>query len=278
MLNQSLVARVMGETNGPNVIHIEARDRLQLTVLRAVRGWRDSEVGTAGLCAHVPNHKERNDQAAAGDSSISHSPLQTGGGDQNVKSLRARFEVYRGLSYAGLGMYGFSRSRMTDAEVGEAYRRYGSLVLRRCQRILRDRAAAEDALQDVFVRLWRYGNSFREADSKVLWLYRVADRCCFDRLARRGARAEISLADQSAPLADKSSYDKSVEDREVVMCFLDRFDDRVKQVAVLHYLDEMTQEEIAAATGWSRQTVFKKLAFLRDRAQALRMRLCGGAS
>ncbi len=62
------------------------------------------------------------------------------------------------------------------------------------------------------------------------------------------------------------------------MCFLDRFDDRVKQVAVLHYLDEMTQEEIAAATGWSRQTVFKKLAFLRDRAQALRMRLCGGAS
>ncbi len=167
---------------------------------------------------------------------------------------------------------------MTDAEVGEAYRRYGSLVLRRCQRILRDRAAAEDALQDVFVRLWRYGNAFREADSKVLWLYRVADRCCFDRLARRGARAEISLADQSVPLDDKSSYGKSVEDREVVMCFLDRFDDRVKQVAVLHYLDEMTQEEIAAATGWSRQTVFKKLAFLRDRAQALRMRLCGGAS
>jgi RNA polymerase sigma-70 factor (ECF subfamily) len=167
---------------------------------------------------------------------------------------------------------------MTDAEVGEAYRRYGSLVLRRCQRILRDRPGAEDALQDVFVRLWRYGNAFREAESKVLWLYRVADRCCFDRLARRGARAEISLADQSVALVDKTSYNKLVEDREVVMCFLERFDDRVKQVAVLHYLDEMTQEEIAAATGWSRQTVFKKLAFLRDRAQALRMRLCGGAS
>jgi RNA polymerase sigma-70 factor, ECF subfamily len=167
---------------------------------------------------------------------------------------------------------------MTDAEVGEAYRRYGSLVLRRCQRILRDRAAAEDALQDVFVRLWRYGNAFREAESKVLWLYRVADRCCFDRLSRRGARAEISLAEQSVQLVDKTSYNKLVEDREVVMCFLERFDDRVKQVAVLHYLDEMTQEEIAAATGWSRQTVFKKLAFLRDRAHALRMRLCGGAS
>jgi len=166
---------------------------------------------------------------------------------------------------------------MTDAEVGEAYRRYGALVLRRCQRILRDRAAAEDAVQDVFVRLWRYGDAFREAESKVLWLYRVADRCCFDRLTRRGARLEINIADASLALIDDACQSKSVEDREVVMCFLDRFDDRVKQVAVLHYLDEMTQEEIAAATGWSRQTVFKKLVFLRDRAAALRMRLCGGA-
>src|SRR5215813_7132571 len=109
----------------------------------------------------------------------------------------------------------FSRAGMTDAEVGEAYRRYGALVLRRCQRILRDRAAAEDALQDAFV---------------VLWLYRVADRCCFDRLTRRGARVEINLADASGALVDEASHGKSVEDREVVMCFLDRFDDRVKQV------------------------------------------------
>ena len=181
------------------------------------------------------------------------------------------------MSYAGLHMGRLSSSEMTDAEVGEAYRRYGGLVLRRCRRILRDPAAAEDALQDVFVRLWRYGDAFREAESKLLWLYRVADRCCFDRLARRGVQAEISLADQSSALVDETSQTKSIEDREVVMRFLDRFDDRVKQVAVLHYLDEMTQEEIAAATGWSRQTVFKKLAFLRDRAAALRMRLCGGA-
>ena len=68
-----------------------------------------------------------------------------------------------------------------------------------------------------------------------------------------------------------------VEDRDVVMRFLSSFDDRVKQVAVLYYLDEMTQEEIATATGWSRQTVFKKLSLLRQRATTLKARLCGGA-
>jgi RNA polymerase sigma-70 factor (ECF subfamily) len=166
---------------------------------------------------------------------------------------------------------------MTDKEVAEAYQRYGPLVLRRCNRILRDHAAAQDVLQNVFVRLWKYGRAFELADSKVLWLYRVADRCCFDWLARRGVRRELSLADPTPEAEDRSTRISSVEDREVVLRFLDRFDDRVKKIAVLHYLDEMTQDEIAAATGWSRQTVFKKLIFLRQRAAALRVRLCGDA-
>ena len=59
------------------------------------------------------------------------------------------------------------------------------------------------------------------------------------------------------------------------MRFLDRFDDRIKQVAVLHFVDELTQDEIAKVTGWSRQTVSKKLAYLLERAARLRAQLCG---
>ena len=68
----------------------------------------------------------------------------------------------------------------------------------------------------------------------------------------------------------------AIEDREIILRFLERFDDRVKEVAVLHYLDELTQEEIAAATGWSRQTVIKKLAYLAERAETLRASLLDG--
>jgi RNA polymerase sigma-70 factor, ECF subfamily len=164
---------------------------------------------------------------------------------------------------------------MRDEEVAEAYRRYGPLVLRRCRRILRDRAAGEDALQEVFVRLMRYGRAFQQAESKVLWLYRVADRCCFDLLARRTARSKGLPLEQLGEEAWQQSGAGALEDREVILHFLASFDDRLKQVAILHYLDEMTQEEIASATGWSRQTIFKKLALLRSRAAALRLRLSG---
>jgi RNA polymerase sigma-70 factor (ECF subfamily) len=164
---------------------------------------------------------------------------------------------------------------MTHEEVQDAYRRYGHLVLRRCQRILRGDSAAEDVLQEVFVRLWRYGDAFRAADSKLLWLYRVADRCAFDQLARRGDRAELPLDHAGDPSSGSAGHGQTLEDRDVVFRFLQRFDDRLKQVAVLHYLDEMSQEDIARATGWSRQTVFKKLAFLKERASVLRASLHG---
>jgi len=166
---------------------------------------------------------------------------------------------------------------MTEDEVAQAYRQYGFLVLRRCRRILRDEAAGEDALQEVFVRLMRYGRAFEKAESKVLWLYRVADRCCFDLLARRTSRAEAPLGESAQDLRPAGGGAQAIEDRDVVLRFLAHFDDRLKKVAVLHYLDEMTQEEIAEATGWSRQTIFKKLAVLRERATALRLRLWGGS-
>ena len=137
---------------------------------------------------------------------------------------------------------------MTHQEVADAYRQYGHLGLRRCNRILRDDHAAEDVLQEVFVRLWRYGDAFRAAESKLLWLYRVADRCCFDHLARRGSRAELPLDSAGDHPLPGSGHGQALEDRDVLIHFLDRFDDRMKQVAILHYLDKMTQKEIALQT------------------------------
>jgi len=163
---------------------------------------------------------------------------------------------------------------MNEAEVQDAYRRYGHLVRARCLRIMREPASADDATQEAFVRLWRYGESFREASSKLAWLYRVAERCCFDLIARR--RGDVAL-DQAPAATDLGpSVAQVLEDREIVMSFLARFDDRVKQVAVLHYLDETTQPQISVATGWSRQTVHSKLVHLRERAQSLRESLAGG--
>lgn len=165
------------------------------------------------------------------------------------------------------------RQAMGAAEVAAAYREYADKVRRRCRRILRQEEAAEDATQEVFLKLWRYGQSFREAECKLGWLYRVADRCCFNELRRRRVQREIQVEPTDYPSTPPSTADE----RELVLRFLGRFDERVQTVAVLHYVEEMTHDEIALVTGWSRQTIHKKLGMVRDRAQALRQRLFGEA-
>ena len=156
---------------------------------------------------------------------------------------------------------------MTADEVAQAYAQFGPSVLRRCRRLLGEAALAEDALQEVFTRLFRYGDAYRSADSKLLWLYRVADRCSFDILARRrapsGAPADEPSADQAALL----------EYRDGARRLLGRFDGRVRRAAILYYVDELSLDQIAREVGWSRKTLARKLERLRERAQVMRGRL-----
>lgn len=162
--------------------------------------------------------------------------------------------------------------------MAEAYSRFGALVVRRCRAILRDPVAAEDAMQDTFVKLWRYGASYREAASKVGWLYQTAQRCCFDRMARGSAQYEVlgplDSLEQSAELLAPPSLDAW----ETVQALLSRLDERSRQVAVLYHLDEMTQEEIADELGISRQTVYNRLKAIHEHAQRMKKAPAGRAS
>jgi RNA polymerase sigma factor (sigma-70 family) len=161
---------------------------------------------------------------------------------------------------------------MTHDEIAEAYRQYGHMILRRCRRALKSDAAAQDVVQEVFFRLWRYGENFKVADSKPAWLHRIAQRCCCNYLARfRGLlEGDLRLASSAG---DPSRPGREIEDRDIAMRFLEPLDDQMRRVAILHYVGGMTQKEVAKATGWSRQTVFKKLRFIRGRARSLRMTL-----
>jgi RNA polymerase sigma-70 factor (ECF subfamily) len=154
-------------------------------------------------------------------------------------------------------------------ELTAMHRQYHAVILRRCRSLLRDEHAAQDAAQRVFIKLWRYGHSFRRADSQLGWLYRVAHRCCLDELRQRRIPIAQSSSERPAPAMG------SVEDRDAARRLLDHFDERVQRVAVLRYCSELSHDEIAGETGWSRQTIHKKLKLVRERADVLRARLCG---
>lgn len=145
------------------------------------------------------------------------------------------------------------------------YQRYGALLGRRCRLLLRDRGLAEDAVQELLTALLRRGESFREAKSPYRWLCRAADRACLDVLRRaKRLRSASALEDVGDDVGAAPGID--AEARYAVLQSLARLEDDEQMLAIMLYVDGLSQGEAAEELGLSRVTVNK-------RAQALRTRL-----
>ncbi len=77
-----------------------------------------------------------------------------------------------------------------DVQAFEAlYERYGDLVYSVTLRVVGDVTAAEDVVQDVFLRLWRRPEHFDSSRGRfITWLLRVARNRAIDELRSRGRR------------------------------------------------------------------------------------------
>jgi RNA polymerase sigma factor (sigma-70 family) len=147
---------------------------------------------------------------------------------------------------------------LDTSALGRLYETHGYLVHRRCLSLLKSSQDADDALQEVFVRVQRYGRP-AQLGSELAWLYSIAQNCCFDLMAHRG-REESRPPHALERDASVSHGGPNDADRRALLgSVLARFDDTTRTIGVLHYLDGFTQEEVAERTGLSRKTVGKKL-------------------
>lgn len=81
------------------------------------------------------------------------------------------------------------------------YRETGPKLFAVCIRMLRDRVEAEDALQEVFVRIWQRADTFAGTGaSPMAWLCSIARHHCIDRL--RVGRRPPSTLDEASDVAD----------------------------------------------------------------------------
>src|SRR5215211_8346316 len=83
-------------------------------------------------------------------------------------------------------------------QLGVLFERYHARVHALCSRLTRRADIADDLAQEVFLRVLRYPNAFREESSLATWLYRIAYNVCHDHW-RRDRRADevernVSLA------------------------------------------------------------------------------------
>jgi RNA polymerase sigma-70 factor (ECF subfamily) len=144
-----------------------------------------------------------------------------------------------------------------DDRLTELYQKYGPAIYARCRRILEDRAAAEDATQETFLRVQRHLERAPNAEEALRWIYRIATNYCINEL-RNDKRHRTLLGGAPSPVAAVLGEEQLL-DRDLGRRLVLRAPENVRAAAWLYHVDGLDQEEVARVLGVSRRTVVNYL-------------------
>ena len=156
-------------------------------------------------------------------------------------------------------------ARGDSAALEALYDRHAPAVLGVLLKVIGERAAAEDAVQETFWRVWKNASTYEsERGSFTGWLFRIARNLAIDAHRRMNVRPQpLSGADDMDALADRTpdpdtdvaeQAQADFRNRQVrgALASLPRVQ---RQVIELAYFYGMTRQEIAEATGEALGTI-----------------------
>jgi RNA polymerase sigma factor (sigma-70 family) len=121
-------------------------------------------------------------------------------------------------------------------------------TLAQAQRMLGDRAEAEDVAQEAMMRLWRIAGEWRQGEAQVsTWLYRVTANLCTDRLRRR--KRSVPLDAVAEPLDTAPSVTARMQSEARAKALSDalaQLPPRQAEAVALRHLEGLSNPEIAA--------------------------------
>jgi len=138
-------------------------------------------------------------------------------------------------------------SRADESALGELYDRYGRVAYGLALRIVRDRALAEDAVQEAFLAVWRSAGSFLAEQGKPsTWILTLVHRRAVDlvrREERRRAEPLESVAQPTGEATDEEAWLRA--QRQVVQEALRKLPHDQREAIELAYYGGFTQSELA---------------------------------
>ncbi len=138
-------------------------------------------------------------------------------------------------------------------EFSDVYRRLAPVAVRAAERVLHDRAAAEDVAQDVFARLWERPETYDPARGTLAsYVAMVARSRALDRWrSRQAADAATERLSHDADLHSDGNAAELAWQRERVeasIAALRQAPDEQRQAVLLAYGAGLSAREVAAAT------------------------------
>ena len=145
-----------------------------------------------------------------------------------------------------------------EKQLEEWIAEYSSAVLKLCFVYLADAEMAKDAMQDTFVKVWKYMEQFqsRHELSAKAWIMKIAVNTCRD-YKRTAWFRHIDMRKSIDELPEPMTPTPEIS-RELFMDVMN-LPAKYKQVILLHHFQNLNQSETAQALGISRTSVAKRL-------------------
>jgi RNA polymerase sigma-70 factor (ECF subfamily) len=110
-------------------------------------------------------------------------------------------------------------------------------VFRLCYSMLGDRAQAEDAAQESFLRIWKSLDRYRGESALGTWIFSITRNVCLTAIAKRRKTAQIEDAARARPEPPQQERD--------MLRLVTQLPDNYRQVVMLFYMEEKSYEEVA---------------------------------
>ena len=175
------------------------------------------------------------------------------------------------LDPADLDPTDLERLRRGDPRGWEAaYRHFGARVQRTCLALLGNRVDAEDATQEVFLKVQERAGQFAGGSRFSTWIYRIAVNHCLNKKEKERLRVAEPLEGAAAsnaacPRESPPDVAGAREAREQVLERLAHLSEEHRAVLVLREIDGLAYQEIADVLAIPVGTVMSRLARARER-------------
>jgi RNA polymerase sigma-70 factor, ECF subfamily len=161
-----------------------------------------------------------------------------------------------------------ARSRPGDTAVMETIvDEYQVRIYDLAYSMLRDETAANDAVQDTFIKVYERLDTFQGQSAFETWLIAIATNCCRDHLRRRRVRRALSL-DNLTPawlrrLARRDQQPEirfeQIQRRRDLWALVDQLDERLRLTLILRYRYDLSCVEVGQILGVATTTVYARL-------------------
>lgn len=116
------------------------------------------------------------------------------------------------------------------------------------RRMVVDHEDANDVLQNIFIKVWKGLENFREDSRLYTWLYRIATNECLSFIEQQKRKAFISMDEVVEVLSNKVKADSNFDANKLewkLQLAIQQLPEKQRVVFNLRYYDEMPYEEMS---------------------------------